>query len=392
MPVSFSRTTRALANDNSRYAILTWLLAGLLLGIWLAWFFWATVSVTETSSTARIEVSQSAHPIVPLVAGKVIATRLSLGQHVNTNDVLLELDTRTEQLRLQEQTAQLHALPSQINALQKQIAALVAAQDDAQSASAAQTQSNAAHLQEATTATAFAQDLARRLSQIQDTDAIPLLDILRAKADLQKLANAKDALAKDVLRQQWDAKMRQHQALADIESLRREAAKLQGEFTSTQISITRLQQDIEKHRILSPASGQIGSMNPLQIGSYVNIGEKLGTVVPQRELKIIAYFPPAAVLGKIRPGQRARMRLDGFPWAQFGTLPATVSGVGAEIKDGQVQVELSPQLPKASPIVMQHGLPGTVEINIERLSPALMVLRASGQLLPKPASTGDAAP
>jgi membrane fusion protein, adhesin transport system len=119
----------------------------------------------------------------------------------------------------------------------------------------------------------------------------------------------------------------------------------------------------------------------LQAGAYVAVGEKLGTVVPHSELRIVADFPPAAVLGRIHPGQVSRMRLDGFPWAQFGTIPAKVSRVGSEIRENQVRVEFIPELAEKSQIMMQHGLPGAIEVTIEQISPAVMVLRASGQLL-----------
>ena len=39
-------------------------------------------------------------------------------------------------------------------------------------------------------------------------------------------------------------------------------------------------------------------------------------------------MPPEAALGRVRPGQSARMRLSGFPWTQWGTVPATVTRVG----------------------------------------------------------------
>jgi len=103
--------------------------------------------------------------------------------------------------------------------------------------------------------------------------------------------------------------------------------------------------------------------------------------VPDSELKIVADFSPSAVMGRIQPGQFSLMRLDGFPWAQFGSLPARVSHVGSEIRDNLVRVEFTPEPEPHSKIVLQHGLPGTIEVSIEHISPALLVLRKSGQWL-----------
>ena len=38
-----------------------------------------------------------------------------------------------------------------------------------------------------------------------------------------------------------------------------------------------------------------------------------------------AVVIPVAVVGRIRPGQPARLRLEGFPWTQYGTVAATVA-------------------------------------------------------------------
>jgi membrane fusion protein (multidrug efflux system) len=196
----------------------------------------------------------------------------------------------------------------------------------------------------------------------------------------------------DIHRSELEAQTRIHQEQAEIENRKREAARLKGELGTTRMTIARIKQNIENHFILSSAAGQIGSVVPLQVGTYVAIGEKLGTVVPRNELRIVADFPPASVLGRIHPGQSGRMRLDGFPWAQFGTIPAKVSRVGSEIRDNQVRVEFTPEAAGKSLILIQHGLPSAIEVSIEQISPALMVLRASGQLfsnskqLPQPAS------
>jgi membrane fusion protein (multidrug efflux system) len=96
---------------------------------------------------------------------------------------------------------------------------------------------------------------------------------------------------------------------------------------------------------------------------------------------VIAEFQPADALGKVHPGQHATLRLQGFPWAQFGTVPAEVSRVAGDIRDGKVRVELAVNPVAGSRIPLQHGLPGSVEVEVERISPLALVLRSAGQVL-----------
>ena len=115
-------------------------------------------------------------------------------------------------------------------------------------------------------------------------------------------------------------------------------------------------------------------------GTVVREGQRLAVIVPSSKLALIAQFEPSSALGRIHPGQHARVRLDGFPWAQYGTVTATVTHVAGEPRDGSVRVELAVDRPPAG-IPLQHGLPGTVEVEVERATPASLILRNSGRLL-----------
>jgi len=69
------------------------------------------------------------------------------------------------------------------------------------------------------------------------------------------------------------------------------------------------------------------------------------------------------------------MRLASFPWTQYGSLAAVVTRIAGEARDGKIRVELSVQPNSPSSIPLQHGLPGVVEIEVERVSPATLLLR-----------------
>ena len=104
--------------------------------------------------------------------------------------------------------------------------------------------------------------------------------------------------------------------------------------------------------------------------------DRLAAIVPESPLRIVAQFLPAAAIGRVRVGQPARVRLIGFPWAESGSLQARVTAVADELRDGLVRVELGvAALPANLP--MTHALPGSVEIEVERVRPAWLVFRIS---------------
>jgi membrane fusion protein (multidrug efflux system) len=171
--------------------------------------------------------------------------------------------------------------------------------------------------------------------------------------------------------------MRDSQSRARYEELRRDAAELDERIATTRASIETLTQEVEKHLLRAPTAGKLGEVANLQVGAVVQAGDRVGTVVPAGDLRVVAEFDPAVSLGRVRAGQVARVRLDGFPWLQYGSLSARVDSVATEPRQGMVRVELAvvtsdPRIP------LQHGLPGTVEVEVERVPPAVLVLRAAG--------------
>lgn len=168
-----------------------------------------------------------------------------------------------------------------------------------------------------------------------------------------------------------------------LRRIQEEITRLEGERTTVVAAIERLQYEVEQRRMRASVTGRMGEVEALRIGSVVREGDRLGVIVPSGAVRVIAEFLPPAALGRIQPGQPARMRLQGFPWAQYGTISATVSNVGTEVRDGRVRVELLVNS-ASSRIPIQHGLPGSVEVQVEYASPASLTLRAAGRMVATP--------
>lgn len=78
----------------------------LILAGWAAWLFLARVPLYEVTDAARLEVDSAVHPVDSPVSGRIIATHLVMGADVRAGDVLLEFDSKTERLQLNEEQAQ----------------------------------------------------------------------------------------------------------------------------------------------------------------------------------------------------------------------------------------------------------------------------------------------
>ncbi len=380
MATPYKRTVQSLVNDSAVLALIAWATGAVTLAIWLAWFLFSKVNVSEVSRAAHIEVQQSPSPVSAAISGKIDSMALALGQSVHAGDILVRLNTSSEELRLREEEFRRQAIAPRILSLRAEIEALGRVRSADQSTSVATVASARFRTAEIDAALDFAKDNERRLKEESATGSVAHIDAARASAEALKLAANKGALTAEERRLESDLQARTQQNLVQVETLKRAIVTLEGEQSTIDATIERLKNDIEKHLVRSPADGKIGEVTLLRPGAFVPEGQKLATVVPVGDMIIVAEFPPAAALGRIQVGQIARLRLDGFPWSQFGSIEARVFRVATEIRDQVVRVELAPLPGTAPKIIMQHGLPGVVSVNLEKASPAELILRAVGQL------------
>jgi len=384
-----------LGADSARLGLAALAIAGLCLAAWLIWFLFGSVTVYEVSRQARLESGAAARDVSAVQAGRLTASHLQIGRVVHAGDVLVELDAGAPALRAGEEEAKLRAFPEQIADLRREIDARRAAMADDQRAAQAAVQAAKARQSEAAVGAEFARDTDRRMKAESASGGVAEVDALRAASEARKATSAADALAADARRLDLDARTRAGQAAAQIEALERTLSALESEAATSRESVARLRLDIESHRVRAPVDGIVGEVMPARPGAYVAEGQKLATIVPSGRLIIVAQFDPTSALGRIRPGQRASMRLDGFPWAQYGVVEARVVRVASELRDSALQVELAPAATPRLAQVLRHGLTGRVEVRVEQVSPAALLMRSAGQAFntapPPPGHAADAA-
>ncbi|MEZ4361788.1 MAG: HlyD family efflux transporter periplasmic adaptor subunit [Kofleriaceae bacterium] len=382
MPSEFHQTSTALRADQQggrrSFALLAALAVLLLLTA--LWVSLARVPLFAVSQFARLQARAEVHPVDTLVGGRVTSVRLPVGGKVSKGDILVTLDATDVTLQLEEAKASERGLTAQIAALGGEIAA----REDALARTgtlgqASLSEARAARSEIEAEAT-FASRERERTDQMRQAGVVAAAEADRANATaVQKKAavSVRDhrltVLSSETQRDIADRR-------AQNEGLRRDLAALQAQRDAVEVQVKRLEVEQTRHVIRAPIDGLLGQVRAPQVGSVVAVGQTLAVVTPQTELDLIADFAPATAIGRVRPGQRARMRVTGFPWTQYGMLRAHVTAVSSEVDDGNIRVQLAIEPDPSSAIPLRHGLIGEVEIQLEEVSPATVLARAAGQL------------
>ena len=138
----------------------------------------------------------------------------------------------------------------------------------------------------------------------------------------------------EVLRQrnkveQLDSEVQQ--AGADLEEVEAQLNKLEQEslreISDLERQLVEVEDTITKEKLSAPVSGIVFGMVPSSAGYAASAGETLVKVVPGGEIEAKIYITNKDV-GFMKPGMKAQIRVDAFPYTQFGSITGALKSVG----------------------------------------------------------------
>jgi multidrug resistance efflux pump len=372
---------QALDNDRvSGHAVAFGLLAAGL-GLWLTWCVAARVAVYAATSNAQLAVERGPHPVDAPIEGRIVVAPGLVGSTVRAGDVLLELDANLERLARKETQARLKPAAAQLASLAEQMHAEQRALEDDRRGAEAALAANQGQAEQAAAAAQLATDEARRTAALHERGLVSEVEALRAQKTAEQRAALADSAEASVQAAARDRQTQEQDRVARIASLNAAIAALEGTRDETVATAERLGYEISRRQIRAPIGGTLAEVAPLRAGSVVHAGDRILTILPAGDLKVVALFGPAEALGRVRVGQVAQVRFKGFSWTQYGSASAHVTAVSSEVRDGTIRAELSLDDARPADIPLQHGLPAEVDVEIERVTPADMILRTIGRRL-----------
>ncbi len=385
----FSHTLRSIRQDRPRAIPVVLILGALLLCGWAAWAVFGRLVVVATARSARIEARMAPHRVDAPIDGTIERVAVRLGQEVAAGDELFEIDTAQRRLRMDEVAVQSGAIDSEVAALLAVITAAEASVAvDAAVFSAERVEGQARVERARARATMFMREL-ERVQALGAEALVSRAETHRAEADLDEARATERESVAAIERIGFGRQRAEADRRTRIAELRRELAELQGRRATLDATQRVLAGEIAKGRVRAPVAGRIGELPDRRPGSYVEAGAALATIIPDGGTRIVAHFASEDCVGRVAPGQRALLRLDAFPWAEYGFVAARVERVGSEIGDRGVRVELGDLHAAGNGLAIQHGLTGTVEVEVERCAPLLLMLRKVGAFSDRVALVAD---
>jgi multidrug resistance efflux pump len=260
------------------------------LSAWVAWSFCAHIDLYAATGTARLEVDHAVYTIQSPFLGRVTRSSVAVGRIVKAGDILVELDSSNEALQLNEERARLASIQPQIAAVQREIAAEQAALIAESHADMAALDEAHADYRQAEAPAQYNVAEETRLTELHSEGLIPDRDYQRGVVEAQqarfRAQGEKIAIDRIEREQQTRAGDRQTR----IRNLQFGVTQLEGQALASSAEVARLENEIDERIIRAPVSGRLGEAAPLRSGSVLDKGDRIGTILPDGRLIVVAQF------------------------------------------------------------------------------------------------------
>ncbi len=278
--------------------------AGLAAGGDAAWRWWTDGRFIASTDDAYVRANVAT--LATKVAGHVASIEVRNGDRVRAGDVVLRLDDGDLVLAIEAARGRIASQEATVARLSRQADAARAAAEQA-----------AADIAGARAASALAAAEHGRYAALAARDFASRSRLEQAHAERQRsaavLASTEAALAT---------------ARARVEVADAETAEAERLLSELAIALARAERDRGFAVVRAPFDGTVGN-RAVQPGEWVQPGARLMSLVPSEGLWVDANFKETQ-LGKLRPGQHARIEVDALPGAPIdGRVDAFSPASGA---------------------------------------------------------------
>ena len=119
--------------------------------------------------------------------------------------------------------------------------------------------------------------------------------------------------------------------------------ELEYEIKQLEANIKEIQFNEATTNLRSPVKGRVFNLSAISTGYAATLGETLLNIVPDGEVEAKIYISNKDI-GFVKPNMDAEIRLDAFPFTQYGSLKGKVLSIGDEVLPPD-QINKMPRFP-----------------------------------------------
>jgi HlyD family secretion protein len=168
-----------------------------------------------------------------------------------------------------------------------------------------------------------------------------------------------------------------------VQQLEVEVTQRQAKIAELQNLLLTAQTKLKDRFLYAPINGTILSLNIANIGEVVQPGQTIAEMASDKAPLVLAAYLPNREVGLVKPGMPVQVKLDAFPYQDYGIIPGRVVSISPNAKSDErlgpiYQVEISLNhhsvTNRQQTIPFKPGQTATADIVIRRRRIAELVL------------------
>ena len=182
--------------------------------------------------------------------------------------------------------------------------------------------------------------------------------LAREDSLISKLKGLKESYVLEQIIYQQIFTLSEQGAMPSLEALRQrdKVSRIQSDIAQTEASYREIQYESSKTVLRSPVNGRVFDLVPASSGYISSLGETLLKVVPQGDMEAKVFITNADI-GFIRLDMKAQVRIDAFPFTQFGSIEGELKRIAEEVlpPDNQFPFSRYPAYVKLNRQLLKHN-------------------------------------
>ena len=130
--------------------------------------------------------------------------------------------------------------------------------------------------------------------------------------------------------QQSEAQKIHLEALQKIKQLDVELTQLQSKISETQNLLVSAQAKLKDKYLRAPVDGVVLSLDLKNTGEVLTPGETVAEIAPEGADLVVSATLPNEEAGFVEPGMLVQVKLDAYPYQDYGVIPGRVTKISAD--------------------------------------------------------------
>lgn len=182
------------------------------------------------------------------------------------------------------------------------------------------------------------------------------LAFLNAQSTYNQSRKSQEAIKKNLIQIDLSIIDYETQISTFIQNRRERIKSLETQIKSLLISLKNyIVKWNNNYTLRSPAYGRLSYLSRVKENQLVNAGDELFAIIPSEGGYEVEIDVPLAGFGKIKPGHEVKLRLDNYPYEEYGMILGEVSALSALPNENTYRVKVD----------LTNGLKSSYDIDIE---------------------------